>query len=140
MFELDIKKAFHRHTQRMAQLSENEQGILSGGFSNFPKAKLHASDPSPAINGHAGLKASRFNSFIPYEGKILGFNAFTQRFLVIEPFLLDLLNAATQEDNLKGLASIHPTFFEELNKHGFILQKDVDETQKVKKLREEVDF
>ena len=105
MFELSVKKAFTRHERQMLPLSEDEMGVLMGGFSNFPKAKNKtvnsAHDSSSSITSETPtLKASRFNSFIPYEGKILGFNAFTQRFLIMEPMLLDLLNAATQEQNI----------------------------------------
>jgi len=145
MFELSIKKAFNRHARKMAPISEN--GVLRGGFSNFPRAKAKLSLNGSLNGSHTNassntqkLKASRFNSFIPYEDKILGFNAFTQRFLVMESLLLDLLNAATLEDNINGLREIHPEFYDELNKHGFILDKGTDELQKVKDLREKVDF
>lgn len=145
MYELSIKKAFNRHASKIAQVAENESGVLSGGFSNFPKAKAKVSSEESLngvrMNGHSPkLKASRFNSFIPYEGKILGFNAFTQRFLVMDSFLLDLLNAATLEEDINGLGELHPEFYHELGKHGFILDREVDELQKVKEVRKEVDF
>ena len=50
MFELSIQKAFKRHERQMEKLTENENGVLSGGFSNFPKAK-QGENPDP-INAY----------------------------------------------------------------------------------------
>ncbi|MEL6631484.1 MAG: radical SAM protein [Bacteroidota bacterium] len=143
MFELSIQKAFRRHDRKMEEISEDENGKLFGGFSNFPKSV--AAENAPPMepferSDYPIFKTSRFNSFIPFEEKILGYNSYTKRFLVMDPVLLDLLNAAVLEEDLEGLYDLHPTFFAELVKHDFIIKKEVDELQKVIDLRESVDF
>ena len=140
MFEVSIKKEFNQQAKNIPALAENEGGVLNGGFLNFPKSKVSSYKGDSLELGSQHLKASRFNSFIPFEDKMLGFNAFTQRFLVLDPLLLDLFNASVQEDNVRGLSHIHPGFFKELDTHGFILKKEVDELQKVKDLRKKVDY
>ncbi|MEL6696403.1 MAG: radical SAM protein [Bacteroidota bacterium] len=126
-------------------LTENEVGVLNGGFSNFPKSRNIEKEPIQSADFIDSsllkkYKASRFNSFIPFEGQIIGFNAYTQQFLTLDAMLLDLFNAAILEDNITGLADIHPELFLEFIRHGYVVEHDVDETQKVKDLRNEVDL
>ncbi|MEO1418186.1 MAG: radical SAM protein [Bacteroidota bacterium] len=85
-------------------------------------------------------KFSQFNSFIPYEDKILGFNAYTKQFLVLEPILHELVQAAKHEKNPSGIQEIHPSFHQELIDRGFIVDDELDEVELIKSLREEVDF
>ncbi|MCI4670061.1 MAG: radical SAM protein [Bacteroidia bacterium] len=127
----------------MSPLSDMPDGTLTGGFSNFPKTRdrLSPEELEAASRQEFGkLKASRFNSFIPFEGKIVGFNSYTQKFLVLESELLDLFNAGVIENNLPGIAEIHPDFFFELKKNEFIIEDNTDELQKVKDLRNATDF
>ena len=85
-------------------------------------------------------KFSQFNSFIPYEGKILAFNAYSKQFMVLEPLLHELIQAAQHEENPAGICEIHPSFHQELVSHGFIVAHDLDEVGLIKALREKVDF
>lgn len=141
MITLDVKNAFHKHLNKVEELTENGDGTFSGGYTNFPKTKypLLSADEFNVVSPTIRYKASRFNSYVPFEDKIVGFNAFTQRYLVMDPTLLDLLNAAMIEGDLDALGDLHPTFYGELKKLGFLVSEDEDETQKVKDLREEVD-
>lgn len=143
MFDVSIKKAFIRHEKNMEPLTDTADGTLTGGFSNFPKTRDRLSEEELTValsQEHGKLKASRFNSFIPFEGKMVSFNSFTQKFLVLESELLDLYNAASIEGDFHGLREIHPEFFWELKKNEFLIEDHVDELQKVKDLRKKVDF
>lgn len=92
------------------------------------------------LNSLNSNKFSQFNTFVPYQEKVVGFNSYTQEFMVIEPLLHELVKAAKHEQNVDELEEIHPSFFEALQEKGFIVGESVDEVQKVKDLRESVDF
>ncbi|GAL77300.1 hypothetical protein JCM19274_5013 [Algibacter lectus] len=57
------------------------------------------------------MKFSKYNTSVYHEDKFVFFNAYTENFLLLEPFLMDLINASIAEDNLKGLAEIHPPIY-----------------------------
>jgi uncharacterized protein len=80
------------------------------------------------------MKLSKFNISIPYKGKYVFSNTFTQKFLFLEPLLMDLVNAVESGDNLPDLQDIHPEFYNSLLINGFIIPEDVDEINKVKEL------
>jgi uncharacterized protein len=84
------------------------------------------------------MKYSQFNSVIPYDDKFVLFNAFTQKFLVIEPLLKDLLLAARSE-GVEGLEEVHPTFYSYLKNEEYLVDVSVDEVDKVKRVVKEVD-
>lgn len=84
------------------------------------------------------MKYSQFNSVIPYENKFTLYNSFTQKFLIIEPLLKDLLEAARHE-GVDSLAEIHPTFYDYLKKEQYLVDSETDEVQKVRDLVAEVD-
>ncbi len=85
------------------------------------------------------MKASQFNFFFPYEGKIVGFNSFSQQFIVLDQLLKDLYDAAIQE-GFNELKDIHIELYQTLEKLGFIVPLQEDELQKVFDLRQEVDY
>jgi uncharacterized protein len=85
------------------------------------------------------MKFSQFNSYVNYEGRVVAYNAFNNQFMLLEPVLHDLLEAAKNEDNVKGLEEIHPDFYKALIEKGFIVEPDTDEVQKVKDLSKVVD-
>lgn len=143
MFDVSIQKAFKRHEKKMEPLTDKADGTLTGGFSNFPRTLNRLSEEELTVahsQEHGKLKASRFNSFIPFEGKMVAFNAYTHKFLVLEPELLDLYNAAVIENDFQQLQGLHPEFSRELKKNEFLIESQVDELQKVKDLRQKVDF
>lgn len=85
------------------------------------------------------MKLSQFNSTLPYLGNFILYNSFSDYFIIVQPLLKELLYAAHYEDNLSKLKDYHPAFFKELQDHGFILEHDVDEADKVRKLAARVD-
>lgn len=86
------------------------------------------------------MKESQFNSYIPYQDKFVIYNAFSNEFLVLEPLLNDLIQASINENDLNGLKLIHEELNVALVNKGFFVKNDEDEIEKVKKLRESVDF
>ncbi|MCT2406848.1 radical SAM protein [Chryseobacterium antibioticum] len=85
------------------------------------------------------MKASQFNSFFFYEEKQIGYNAFTNEFLLLEPELYDLYNAAKHENNWKELQTIHHDFHSFLVDKGFIVDENDNEVEKVKDLVQKID-
>lgn len=85
------------------------------------------------------MKVSKFNSILPYFGNYIMYNSFSDHFILVQPLLKDLLNAAVAEKDVAGLENYHPTFFKELLNKGFIVEETVDEIEKVKKISREVD-
>lgn len=86
------------------------------------------------------MKASKYNFFFPYMGKIVGFNSFTQEFIVLDTFLKDLYDAAVRESGFEELEDYHPEFRKMLAGLGFIVPNEEDELQKVMQLRDHIDF
>jgi len=84
------------------------------------------------------MKYSQFNSIIPYDDKFILFNSFTQKFLLIEPLLRDLLTAAKTE-GVDSLEEVHPTFYSYLKAEEYLVSHEIDEVEKVKKVVKEVD-
>jgi len=85
------------------------------------------------------MKYSQFNSILPYEDKFILHNTFTNHAIVLDPVLKDLIEAARRE-GLEGLEEVHPGLYDALVKQDFILDPSIDEVEKVKKVREAVDF
>lgn len=84
------------------------------------------------------MKYSQFNSIIPFEGKFALYNSFNQKVIFIEQILKDILDAARIE-GIQGLREIHPTFYDYLVEHAFLVPAEEDEVEKVKTLSREVD-
>lgn len=86
------------------------------------------------------MKISQFYNVISYENRNIIFNTLNFRFLIIDQLLLDLIEAATKEDNIKGIEDYHPTFYNALVDNGFLVTKETDEVKKVKDIRKSIDF
>ncbi|GAC1312002.1 MAG: radical SAM protein [Mucilaginibacter sp.] len=85
------------------------------------------------------MKLSKFNTSIFYNGKYIYHNSFTQHFLLLDPLLMDLLNAAKAADDIPGIQEVHEDLYKSLLANGFIVPKVTDEIQKVRELINEVD-
>lgn len=85
------------------------------------------------------MKISRFNATLPYHDNVLLYNSFSDHFLLVQPLLKDLLEAANAENDIAGLENYHPGFYKELLNKGFILENEVDEIEEVKKISNQVD-
>ncbi len=86
------------------------------------------------------MKNSKFNNFFNFENKKIGYNAFTNEFVVLDPELFDLYEASKLDSDLDELNRIHPAFYAHLIKKGFIIEDKVDEIENVKKLVREIDI
>ncbi len=85
------------------------------------------------------MRTSQFNSFFYYEGKSIGYNAFSNEFALLEPELYELFKAAKHENNWEELKEIHPEFYDFLIEKGFLIDDSADEIGKVKDLVLQVD-
>ncbi|MEM9916713.1 MAG: radical SAM protein [Bacteroidota bacterium] len=85
------------------------------------------------------MKTSKFNTTLPYGDNVLLYNSFSDHFILVNPLLKELLEAAEGENDINGLVNYHPGFYKELLDHGFILNNQVDEIEELKKLSLEVD-
>ncbi|MDN3548780.1 radical SAM/SPASM domain-containing protein [Mucilaginibacter aquaedulcis] len=84
------------------------------------------------------MKFSQFNAVLPYGEKYALYNAFTQKVIFMEGVLNDLLQAAVVE-GVDELHEVHPTFYQYLKDQSFLVDNDVDEVDKVKKLSKSYD-
>ena len=85
------------------------------------------------------MKYSQFNSILPYEDKYILHNTFTNHAIVLDPLLKDLIEAAKHE-GVDGLNEVHPALYDALCKQDFLIDIATDEVEKVKKVRDAVDF
>jgi uncharacterized protein len=84
------------------------------------------------------MKYSQFNAVIPHSGKFALYNSFTQKVIFLEETLKDILQAAVRE-NIDDLNEVHPSFYNYLIKQEFIIENNIDEIDKVKKLSKSYD-
>jgi uncharacterized protein len=77
------------------------------------------------------MKFSKYNVFQPFEGKVLAYNSFSDQYMMLEPLLYELLDAAVQGDCADDLNDAHPSFYAALLQRGFMVNADENETQKV---------
>jgi len=86
------------------------------------------------------MKASNYNTFFGYEDKIIGYNSFSDKFIILDPFLKELFDASRIEDQIIEINNIHPDLYNTLDLNGFIVPKEIDELEEVKKISFETDF
>jgi uncharacterized protein len=84
------------------------------------------------------MKYSQFNSIVFFDNRYHLYNSYTQKFIVIDATLKDLLDAAVVE-GIDGLSEIHPDFYSYLKSEEFIVPNEVDEVQKVRDIVKSVD-
>lgn len=85
------------------------------------------------------MKLSKYNNQVQYGEKILLYNAYSDQFILVEPLINDLFSAAKNEGP-EALQAIHPSFFTALRNKGFIVDQDINELERVKLKREQVDL
>jgi uncharacterized protein len=126
----------HNYAKRIIQvvqitfivINQNKWGMLKKAFSIIYKVKIKK------------MKNSKFNNFFNYEDKKIGYNAFSNEFVLLDPELYELLTATIREENFKELNEIHPDFYTHLIEKGFFIENEVDEIENVKKLVQEIDI
>jgi uncharacterized protein len=86
------------------------------------------------------MKASQFNNFIFEENIVIAYNSFSNQFIILDPQLFELFKAGCDNNEIESLKNYHEELFDVLVNHGFIIDPDTDEIQKVKEIREKIDF
>lgn len=87
------------------------------------------------------MKYSKFNNVVYYkDNKYFLYNALSNKFILVESLLKELLLSAHLSDDIDGLEDIHPTFFKKLVDDGFLVDDFEDEIENVKALRDQVDL
>lgn len=85
------------------------------------------------------MKKSQFNTSLVYDNKNYIYNAFSNKFIAIDPTIADILDAVRTPENIEELSAYHPTLYSSLCKNGFFVENDVDEVEKVRQLSAKVD-
>ncbi|MEO0403664.1 MAG: radical SAM protein, partial [Bacteroidota bacterium] len=84
------------------------------------------------------MKYSQFNSFQPFHDKMLAYNAFTDKYLLLEHMLYDMIDASMKRNDPMEINEVHPQFYDALIENGMIVEPEVDEIEKVRGLMESV--
>ena len=80
-----------------------------------------------------------FNLFFPYDGYQIGYNSFSNEYIILEEMLFDMYMAAKMSNNFQDLKDVHSDFHELLCGKGFLVQDVVDEVQQVIDLSRQID-
>ncbi len=75
-----------------------------------------------------------FNLFFPHDNHHVGYNSFSNEFILLEPMLFEMYEASSKMKNFDELSEVHPDFYEHLKTSGFIVDELVDEVNVVKEL------
>jgi len=85
------------------------------------------------------MKNSRFNYMLNYKAHNVMFNTLTNRYLLLDPVLVDLYQAAVRNNEIDNLESYHPTFYKKLVDDRYIITDAADETEEVREIMQKVD-
>jgi uncharacterized protein len=85
------------------------------------------------------MKASQFNNIISYQNRPVIFNALTDKFLLLDPLLAQMVETAKAEHNMDQINDYHPDFFDRLVADGFIVDEEKDEVETVRQIMRSVD-
>lgn len=85
------------------------------------------------------MKISKYNNFVNYQSKIVGYNALSNSFILLEDDLYELYKAAKNENSIEEFEKIHPEFYKFMISKGFFVQKDKDELKEAIALSREID-
>ncbi len=84
-------------------------------------------------------KNSQFNVFFYHEDKMVGYNGFTDEFLLLNPELYAIYDAISKTNDWLDLKEVHPDFFNHLLETGFIVSEQTNEVEKVKNVVREAE-
>lgn len=86
------------------------------------------------------MKNSQFNTSFYFNEKWVIYNSLKDNFILLEPILYELYQAASKENKLHDLTKYHENLYDILVDKGIIVNSSVDELQLVKELRTNIDF
>ncbi len=84
------------------------------------------------------MKFSKYNVFLHYNSHFLAYNAYADRYLILDTILYDMIQSAIVY-GIGDLKDIHPDFFNALVENGFLISNEIDEIDEVRKLIRSVD-
>jgi uncharacterized protein len=85
------------------------------------------------------MKASKFNLFFPHDGYQVGYNGYTDSFIVLEPMLYEMYDASKRSKSFAELQEVHSDFYNNLLDNGFVVEEAVDEVERVKQASLKID-
>ena len=77
------------------------------------------------------MKVSQFNLFFPYEDYKIGFNSFSNEFIILEEMLYEMYQASVKSISFEELQEVHPDFYALLCDKGFLVDPGINEVQRV---------
>ncbi|MDR1552958.1 MAG: radical SAM protein [Prevotellaceae bacterium] len=84
------------------------------------------------------MKYSQFNSIIQYGDKFALYNTFERKVIFLESKLKDILVEKRQK-GIDNLINIHPDFYKYLIENNFLVNDNINELEKIKKIVYEID-
>jgi len=85
------------------------------------------------------IKASKFNLFFLHEGYQVGYNSYSDQFIMLEDMLYQMYDASFKKADFEELLEVHPEFHEHLYRNGFLIDSEIDEIERVKKASYAID-
>ncbi|PCI35079.1 MAG: hypothetical protein COB60_04205 [Flavobacteriaceae bacterium] len=86
------------------------------------------------------MKNSQFNTSFYYNNKWVLYNSLNNNFILLEPMVYELYEAASNENKLPEIANYHEELYDILIENGLIIKNNIDEVQLVKDLRDKIDL
>ncbi|MFT4062035.1 MAG: radical SAM protein [Edaphocola sp.] len=75
-----------------------------------------------------------------YQNNTIGYNSFSDNFIILDSFLHQLFEAAVAESEIEALRDVHEELFDTLKTNGFIINDEVNELDEIKRISYETDF
>lgn len=82
---------------------------------------------------------SKFNVFFPHENHQVGFNSFSNEYILLEPMLHEMYEASAKSRDFTELEQVHEEFYAYLCEKGFLVDSTIDEIEIVKELSYKID-
>jgi uncharacterized protein len=85
------------------------------------------------------MKASKFNVFFPHEDHFVGYNGFSNEYVILEEMLYQMYDASFKSKNFDELNEVHPDYYTHLVQNGFLVEDDLDEVAEVIRVSKMID-
>jgi len=85
------------------------------------------------------MKLSKFNLFFPHDGYQVGYNSFSNEFIILEPMLFDMYEASAKRKDFEELREVHAEFYDYLCEKAFLIEDEIDEIERVKEVSHQID-
>jgi uncharacterized protein len=85
------------------------------------------------------MKVSKYNLFFFHDGYNVGYNSFSNQYIILEDMLYQMYDASMKLGSFDELKDIHLEFYNHLIENGFLVEDDIDENQRVIELSRRID-